>query len=183
MLRTSRRVTGGSLLVGDAQNLPFVDDSVDVGLAMHMLYHVPDRARALAELRRVVRGDGLVLVVTNSVAHLGELDDLIAECADATIGGGFVRPRGSLVDYTLENGARELEAVFEHVTLHPFSSELVIDRVEPVIAYARSLRTFVIDSDIDREPVLLELARRVKATIDDVGAFRVHTATGCFVCR
>ena len=35
----------------DAQSLPFADESFDLVVANHMLYHVPDRARALAEIR------------------------------------------------------------------------------------------------------------------------------------
>jgi ubiquinone/menaquinone biosynthesis C-methylase UbiE len=38
-LRPSGRV---SLIQADAQRLPLRDGAVDVALAMHMLYHVPD---------------------------------------------------------------------------------------------------------------------------------------------
>ena len=41
--------------VCDAQQLPFPDAAMDAVLAMHMLYHVPDRPRGLAEMRRVLR--------------------------------------------------------------------------------------------------------------------------------
>ena len=37
--------------VADAQELPFEDASFDVAVANHMLYHVPDPGRAVAELR------------------------------------------------------------------------------------------------------------------------------------
>src|SRR5437870_10163056 len=51
MLRSARANVGAApLLVVDAQALPFGDDSFDVTLAMHMLYHVPDRSVAIAEL-------------------------------------------------------------------------------------------------------------------------------------
>ena len=39
----------------DAQELPFEDASFDVAVANHMLYHVPDPGRAIAELARVLR--------------------------------------------------------------------------------------------------------------------------------
>ena len=38
----------------DAQSLPFPDERFDVIVANHMLYHVPDKARALAEMRRTL---------------------------------------------------------------------------------------------------------------------------------
>ena len=70
MLHSARPLAGSDpLLVADAQALPFPCDAFDVTLAMHMLYHVPDRALAIAELRRVLRPDGVALVVTNSQRH------------------------------------------------------------------------------------------------------------------
>lgn len=41
--------------VADVQALPVRDGSVDLALCMHMLYHVPGPAQAIAQLRRVVR--------------------------------------------------------------------------------------------------------------------------------
>jgi ubiquinone/menaquinone biosynthesis C-methylase UbiE len=38
----------------DAQAIPFPDATFDVVIASFMLYHVPDRSRALAEIRRVL---------------------------------------------------------------------------------------------------------------------------------
>src|SRR5689334_6773436 len=40
------------LAVADAQAVPLRDASTDVVLAMHMLYHVPDIAAAVREMRR-----------------------------------------------------------------------------------------------------------------------------------
>jgi ubiquinone/menaquinone biosynthesis C-methylase UbiE len=41
-LEDLRQSGGLSLVQSDAQRLPLPDGSVDVALAMHMLYHVPD---------------------------------------------------------------------------------------------------------------------------------------------
>jgi hypothetical protein len=79
----------------------------------------------------------------------------------------------------------ELEAVFSDVRLHPFSSELVVDVAEPVVAYAQSMGMFVIDRNGDREldEIVAELERRLAAKIEADGAYRITTACGCFVCR
>jgi ubiquinone/menaquinone biosynthesis C-methylase UbiE len=182
MLRSARHATDGPLLVGDAQGLPFADHAFDVALAMHMLYHVPDRAVALTELRRVLRPDGVALVVTNFASHLGALNDLIVECADSTVGADRIRPRGSIA-FEMDDGAAELRAVFASVTAHPFVGELVITDVAPVLNYTRSMGAWVADTEHELDAVLAELARRVTETIDVDGAFRVRTAAGCFVCR
>jgi ubiquinone/menaquinone biosynthesis C-methylase UbiE len=49
------RVERLRVCVLDARQIPFPDASFDVALANHMLYHVPDRPRALAEIARASR--------------------------------------------------------------------------------------------------------------------------------
>ena len=170
------------MLVADAQSLPFGDNGVDLTLAMHMLYHVPDRARAIAELRRVLRPDGVALVVTNADAHMHELDDLLVECAAAATGIERA-PIGSAILFKMEGGAAELEATFESVSAHHFVSELVVDAVPPVVAYRASMQMFVADNERELEAVIGELERRMGEIIAAEGAFRITTESGCFVCR
>ena len=51
-------VRGAKFECADIQNLPYPDESFDVVIANMMLYHVPDIARGLSEVRRVLRRDG-----------------------------------------------------------------------------------------------------------------------------
>lgn len=46
------------LRVGDAESLPFADASFDLVWSYGVLHHTPDTARALGEVRRVLRPDG-----------------------------------------------------------------------------------------------------------------------------
>jgi len=182
MLRRARDSSDGPLLVSDAQTLPFTDNAFDVTLAMHMLYHVPDRAAALTELRRVLRPGGVALVVTNFASHLEQLHHLLVQCAAATVGADRLRDRSS-IRFQMDNGAAELDAVFKSVTAHPFVGELMITDAAPVLNYARSMGAWVVDTEHELDAVLPEVARRLEATIAADGGFRVRTAAGCFVCR
>jgi ubiquinone/menaquinone biosynthesis C-methylase UbiE len=47
---------------GDAYNLPFPDESFDVIIAAEVLEHLPDDARAFAELHRVLKPGGRIAV-------------------------------------------------------------------------------------------------------------------------
>jgi SAM-dependent methyltransferase len=47
---------------GDANALPFLDDSFDVVVCRSSLHHFPDPRRAVAEMARVCRSDGRVVV-------------------------------------------------------------------------------------------------------------------------
>ena len=51
---------------GDATALPFPDAAFDAVITSEVLEHIPDDVGALAELRRVVRGGGLVAVTVPS---------------------------------------------------------------------------------------------------------------------
>ena len=49
----------------------------DVVLALHFLYHVEDIPATVAELARVVRPDGVVIVATNGPDHHYRVPELI----------------------------------------------------------------------------------------------------------
>ncbi|MEO1307346.1 MAG: methyltransferase domain-containing protein [Pseudomonadota bacterium] len=63
-------------VVADAMDLPFEDQVFDAVSMMHMLYHVPDVDRALAEVERVLTPGGKVCVTTNTRDNLAELTGL-----------------------------------------------------------------------------------------------------------
>jgi ubiquinone/menaquinone biosynthesis C-methylase UbiE len=51
------------LQVGDAENLPFADESFDIVYAWGVLHHSPDTQRAIDEVRRVLRPGGRACVM------------------------------------------------------------------------------------------------------------------------
>ncbi len=57
---------GLTLLYGDVTGLPLADASFDVVVVAHVLHLVPDWKRALAEIRRVLRSDGVVVICWSS---------------------------------------------------------------------------------------------------------------------
>ena len=68
-----QRSKGIDARVGDVEELQFDAAEFDAALAAWMLYHVSDLDRGLAELARVLRPNGVLVSVTNSVDHLQEL--------------------------------------------------------------------------------------------------------------
>ena len=62
MVQEARAHLGGSrCLVGDAEALPWVDESFDLVYCLQSTWYFPDLARALAELVRVTRSGGSVV--------------------------------------------------------------------------------------------------------------------------
>lgn len=67
--RLKARVTG--LTVMDAGNLAFADASFDVAVAMYVITAVPDPDAALAEMSRVVRPGGTLIIVSHFRSERG----------------------------------------------------------------------------------------------------------------
>jgi len=68
MLQRARRRTydfGGRLhlVQGDSERLPFADDSFDAVTCSHSFHHYPHQDRVVAEMHRVLRPDGRLLLV------------------------------------------------------------------------------------------------------------------------
>lgn len=49
--------------IGDAQSLPFPDSSLDIAVTSYSLHHIPDPARTIREMARVVRRGGRVGII------------------------------------------------------------------------------------------------------------------------
>lgn len=182
MLMAARSRSAASLLVGDAQRLPFADATFDCVLAMHMLYHVPDRDHAISEIRRVLRPDGVALALTNSRLHLVEMNELIGDVVHEVLGAQRTVER-AYWHFSSESGDRELRRHFASVTRHDARSELVVTEVQPVVDYVASGWALALAPDGDQKRVLRGVERRARAAIERDGAFRIRTDVGCFVCR
>ena len=180
MLAAAHARSGAALLVADAQRLPFADDSFDRVLAIHMLYHVPDRDLCLSEIRRVLRPGGLVLALTNSYRHLEELNDMVVSVLHEVLGAATTR---TYLRFSSESGADDLASHFAEVERHDNRNQLVVTDVQPVVDYVASMGTVGAPIVSDPVPVLREVERRVRTVIETDGAFRIRTDVGCFVCR
>lgn len=150
------RAGGVAAEVADVQNLPFADGYFDVAVAAWMLYHVPDRDRAVSELARVLRPGGHLVATTNSVLHLHELRELV--------GSGR-----STIAFSRESGGELLARHFARVERQDIDGELEFaDRAE-VEEYVRA--------SIAMSPFVANLP----ATIDE--PFRARRANSIFIAE
>lgn len=63
LARARRRAAQAALLQGSVEHLPFPDNSFDTVISGLVFCSVPDPARGLAEIRRVLRSDGRLLML------------------------------------------------------------------------------------------------------------------------
>lgn len=187
MLVAARKATDSRqiLVLTDAQALPFADSSFDVILAPHMLYHVPDRQRALAELRRVLRPGGRLVAVTNSAQHLRSLRSLVEDAVQvATLGWAMEDP--SVRAFSMENGEAQLRTAFEHVECIEAT-----EAAPALLTDARIAADYVASTEDHYQPetdrpwseVVEDVRVAVQRQIDAVGSFQVQGRSGAFLCR
>jgi SAM-dependent methyltransferase len=157
----------------DAGSLPYGDAAFDVVVANHMLYHVEDVSRAVGELRRVLRPDGLLVAATNGEGHLGELNELAA----AHAGGAARDPLALRLSFSLENGAEHLGSAFGSVELLRFDDALEITEAEPAVAYVASMWSW--NDAVDLDGLRADLRQRIAGE----GCLRVRKDTGLFLAR
>ncbi len=77
-LRALANGTSAELIQGDAQALPFGDESFDLVVSCETIEHVPDVRRALREMWRVARPGAKLFLTTPNYANLMGLYDLYA---------------------------------------------------------------------------------------------------------
>ena len=119
------RARGVDSRVGDAQDLPYADESFDAVAALWMLYHVPHIERAIAEVRRVLRPGGLFVAVTNGDGHVAALR--------REAGGQPVVTR-----FSSQNGEEQLLRHFGTVERTDLVPQAVFLDRESALAYLRS---------------------------------------------
>lgn len=184
--RTMLRTTGlsGEALEADAAALPFDGATFDLAFANHMLYHVPDIARAVAELRRVLKPGATLFAATNGAEHMRPLREALQELQ--ALAPELRIDAGERLRFDLETGATWLQGAFDEVERVDASDDLLVPEVEPLMAYLGSTIHLP-------DPMPPDLAARVKrwdratrqrfGRLLEHGPVRVPRATGYFVAR
>jgi ubiquinone/menaquinone biosynthesis C-methylase UbiE len=116
----------------DAQEIPFEDETFDAVIANHMRYHVPDKPRAIAEIKRVLKTDGHFFATTVGDNHLKEITDWFRQIHKGEVWDSFSNL------FTLENGLDQLKPFFPNVRVSRYEDNLHVTELEPLLAYFHS---------------------------------------------
>lgn len=159
----------------DAQAIPFPNESFDAVIANHMLFHVPDRPRALSEIRRVLRKGGRLYASTIGLAHLRELRDWATQM-DVNVP---VWIGNAAESFGLENGMEQLTPWFAGVVRRIYEDSLRVTEIQPVVDYVVA-SVSVNESAITPER-LSTLARILESVMATHGALHITKSTGIFL--
>jgi SAM-dependent methyltransferase len=167
---------GAPAAVADAGALPFADRTFGAAIALHMLYHLPDPAAAIAEIRRTLRPGGTLVISTNAIGDKAELRQLHV---DAAADIGFALPSGPAERFHLDEAESVVRDYFATVERHDLESVVSVPIPEPVVAFIDSTRAWYGDG----EDVIAHVRDRVTAEIARNGTFDFRTHSGLLVCR
>ncbi len=187
--REHEAAEGSRLAVMDGQAIPFADDTFDVVLANHMLYHVPDLDRAAAEIKRVLKPEGVLVAATNSIYNMPELSTLLRRALLVLTDFEYVEDTplvstSTAYRFSLENGSVILARQFFAVARYDLPSALVFPEAEPVIAYLdsmRDLREDYLPEGITWEQFIEVMRQQVERLLAHSGQLIVRKLSGVLV--
>jgi SAM-dependent methyltransferase len=160
-----------------AQQLPFEDGVFDAVVANHLLYHVRDRGRAIAEISRVLGPAGVLYAATNGRDHNREMGRMLHVLFPDRPDGGYHQAR---VGFSLENGRGQLSRRFGDVRLLRREDSLFVTEVRPLLDYLLS-GTAAHAAGGDGE--VAALSGVLERELASRGGIRIRKDTGMFAAR
>jgi len=161
----------------DAQELPFPDESFDGVIANHMLYHVPNRQKAFAEIKRVLKPQGRLYAATNGENHMYELDGLM-DAINPEL-SRYIDVRFNTRGFNLENGAAQLEPWFSCMEIYPYIDSLQVSEAAPLAAYVCSMIDQKVTAEMKVNPEKVQ--HHFQEILNRKGVIHIQKSTGLFV--
>ncbi|MFN8380235.1 MAG: class I SAM-dependent methyltransferase [Anaerolineae bacterium] len=176
-----------SLALAHALELPFRDEVFDVVMANHMLYHVHDVEGAIAEMKRLLKPNGVLITATNSANTMPELTALFRRAVLLLSNPGAATALPLMPvhsSFALENGPRRLARHFFAVVRYDLPQLLVFDEAEPALTYFSSWRTIrepLLPIEVHWDDVMLLMREQITRVLDAMGELVVNKVSGVLI--
>ncbi|CAN5666833.1 hypothetical protein BH20ACT10_BH20ACT10_09890 [soil metagenome] len=168
----------------DAQGVLFGDGEFGAVVANHMLYHIPDRVKAVSRMARISRPGGVLYAATDGRKHMREVDGFITRLDPDHPEYGLAR---RFSGFTLENGEAQLFEHFAEVSLSRHKDELRVTEAGPLLAWAlstvavREIAERVGEEEFARR--VSELFESLEEEISEWGEIRIAKDAGLFAAK
>lgn len=171
------------VMVADAQAIPYPDDCADAVLAMHMLYHVPDVAKAVAEFRRVLKPGGTLLASTNVQGDMAEFGELWARAAGPVLGSNGYTWTGAIAGFDGASAPALLEAEFASVEVFEEAGLVSVPDPEPILRFMASIQSFAECDDAAMAAILETASQELAGHFAEHETFDFHKTVVFYRCR
>lgn len=155
----------------DAQSIPYEAETFDAIIANHMLYHLPDRAKGLNEIKRVLKPGGRLFAATVGEQHLKEMNNWMSRVSEDRLSAISQLP------FQLETGMDELQHYFTTVSVERYSDNLEVTKIEPIVVYIRS----GFSSEDILESEFAKLQQELKSELAQKGKIFITKDAGLFL--
>ncbi len=165
-----------NFIITDLTSLPFDDNSFDVVIANHILFFMKDIDLALAEIKRVIKPNGVVYCSTIGSNHLKELQELMLSFSSN------IRIYEDKLSYKfgLENGEKILSKYFNNVEKVLYDDKLIVNDTNNILEYIYSIPGNILDI-IDSKKK--EFEGYIKKIIDKNGEIYITNSLGLFKAK
>lgn len=118
----------------DCHKIPAQANTYDIVIANHLLFYCDDIPQVCAEIKRILKPNGIFLCSTYGSKHMKEITELVQKF-DKRI----ILAAENLYDrFGLENGSDILQNYFSHIQVRNYEDEILINQAEPLIEYILS---------------------------------------------
>ncbi len=163
----------------DAQKIPYESGKFDVVIANHMLYHMPDRKKAISEISRVLKDDGILYSTTNGLNHMKDLKDIVIAFDDS-----IQYSVGEMAkDFGLENGAAQLEEFFSDIKLVRYENLLRVTDVEALIKYVVSSKGWGNIGEKMTDRKIIDFREYLTGIMKKDNCIKIKTDSGMFIAE
>ncbi len=157
----------------DIQAIPCLDETFDVVIANHMLYHVPDLPGALVEVSRVLKPGGHFYAATNGDGGMRAFLHGAMKHLDPS-SGAFGEPQ----PFSLQNGQSLLEPCFGQVQRLEYEDSLCVTDTRDLMDWLES----TISITAFPQDALTGLYEQFEGIRVREGAIRIPKEVGLFLC-
>lgn len=156
----------------DIQSIPFRDQSFDVVIANHMLFHVLDLDKALTEVRRVLKIGGCFYSATDGNGGMRPFLHKAIKKFDPE-SKAFTEK----IPFNLQNGREILKRYFSFVERFDYENVLAITETQDLMEWLKSTNSISGYSEVN----LVNLYEYFEAIRRMDGAINIPRETGLFV--
>lgn len=177
----------GALTVADAMDLPYADNSFDVVMANHMLYHVQDIDATVLEIKRVLKPGGVLVSATNSQLTMPEIQVLLKRAIVILTRMGSANVEAPLPAsdlFALENGCSQLSHHFYAVMRSDLPGTLVFHEVDPLMRYIQSTRLIrepQLPDDVHWDDVMMIVRQNLDVLLNHLGEIPINKLNGLLI--
>jgi ubiquinone/menaquinone biosynthesis C-methylase UbiE len=158
----------------DCHHIPYDDNSFDIIIANHLLFYLHDINKALSEIKRVLKPNGVFYCSTYGSLHMKEITDIIKE----------YNPKINLSnvalykEFGLENGNNILLSYFNNIELRKYDDYLLVDNSDDLINYILSCHGNQSEYILkDYQSFKTFVSEKVKKN------FKITKDAGVFICK